>query len=94
MQKNKLGNSDIYITNVGFGAWAIGGGGWEFGWGPQNDNESVQAILKTLEMGINWRHYCIGSISFGSYNKSFNTSSISSLYLAIYGRIIYCALGN
>jgi aryl-alcohol dehydrogenase-like predicted oxidoreductase len=37
MQKRKLGNSDLEITPMGLGAWAIGGGGWEFGWGPQED---------------------------------------------------------
>jgi aryl-alcohol dehydrogenase-like predicted oxidoreductase len=39
---------------VGFGAWAIGGGGWEFGWGPQEDEESVAAIHRALDLGINW----------------------------------------
>jgi aryl-alcohol dehydrogenase-like predicted oxidoreductase len=42
------------ITRVGFGAWAIGGGGWEFGWGPQDDEESVDAIHRALEQGVNW----------------------------------------
>ncbi|HWC86727.1 MAG TPA: aldo/keto reductase [Solirubrobacteraceae bacterium] len=42
------------ITRVGFGAWAIGGGGWEFGWGPQDDEESVAAIHRALERGMNW----------------------------------------
>jgi aryl-alcohol dehydrogenase-like predicted oxidoreductase len=42
------------ITRIGFGAWAIGGGGWEFGWGPQEDEESVAAIARALDSGINW----------------------------------------
>jgi aryl-alcohol dehydrogenase-like predicted oxidoreductase len=49
-----LGNSDLQLTPIGFGAWAIGGGNWEFAWGPQDDHESVAAIHKALELGINW----------------------------------------
>lgn len=54
MEKRKLGNSDLMITPVGYGAWAIGGGGWEFGWGPQNDDDSIAAIHRALELGVNW----------------------------------------
>lgn len=54
MKTRKLGNSDLSITPVGYGAWAIGGAGWEFGWGAQNDKESIAAILKALELGVNW----------------------------------------
>ena len=54
MNTHKLGNSDLQITPVGFGAWAIGGGGWEYAWGPQNDKESIAAIHKALELGVNW----------------------------------------
>jgi aryl-alcohol dehydrogenase-like predicted oxidoreductase len=50
----KLGNSDLAITPVGFGAWAIGGSGWEFGWGEQDDKQSVAAIHRALELGVNW----------------------------------------
>jgi aryl-alcohol dehydrogenase-like predicted oxidoreductase len=50
----QLGKSDLHITRVGFGAWAIGGGGWSFGWGPQDDGDSIAAIRKALELGINW----------------------------------------
>lgn len=50
----QLGTSDLHITRVGFGAWAIGGGGWSFGWGPQDDSDSTAAIRRALEMGINW----------------------------------------
>ena len=49
-----LGSTGLPITRVGFGAWAIGGGGWEFGWGPQEDDESVAAIHRALELGVNW----------------------------------------
>jgi aryl-alcohol dehydrogenase-like predicted oxidoreductase len=49
-----LGNSDLQLTSIGFGAWAIGGGNWEFAWGPQEDDESVAAIHRALELGINW----------------------------------------
>ncbi len=49
-----LGNSDLQLTSIGFGAWAIGGGTWEFAWGPQEDDESIGAIHRALELGINW----------------------------------------
>lgn len=54
MEKKKLGNSDLQITPLGVGAWAMGGGGWEFAWGPQNDEESIAAIHAALDQGINW----------------------------------------
>jgi aryl-alcohol dehydrogenase-like predicted oxidoreductase len=54
METRKLGNSDIYITPVGYGAWAVGGGGWQFAWGPQDDNDSIAAIHRSLELGVNW----------------------------------------
>src|SRR4051794_32032561 len=54
MQKRRLGNSDLDITPVGIGAWAMGGGGWKFAWGPQDDSESIEAIHQALELGINW----------------------------------------
>jgi aryl-alcohol dehydrogenase-like predicted oxidoreductase len=50
----QLGQTRLEITRVGFGAWAIGGGGWEHGWGPQEDDESIAAIHHALEQGINW----------------------------------------
>ncbi|HEX4643691.1 MAG TPA: aldo/keto reductase [Candidatus Acidoferrales bacterium] len=49
-----LGSSGLQITPVGFGAWAIGGGGWAFSWGPQDDSESVATMRHALELGINW----------------------------------------
>jgi aryl-alcohol dehydrogenase-like predicted oxidoreductase len=54
MQTKRLGNSDLTITPIGIGAWAIGGGGWAFAWGPQDDNESIAAIRAALDRGINW----------------------------------------
>ena len=54
MQTRKLGNSDLHITPVGYGAWAIGGSGWQFAWGSQNDNDSIAAIHRSLELGVNW----------------------------------------
>jgi aryl-alcohol dehydrogenase-like predicted oxidoreductase len=54
METRKLGNSDLEITSVGFGAWAIGGSGWEFAWGPQDDADSIAAIHRALELGVNW----------------------------------------
>ncbi|MBV8588223.1 MAG: aldo/keto reductase [Verrucomicrobia bacterium] len=53
METRRLGNSDLSITPIGFGAWAIGGE-WEFGWGTQDDERSVAAIHRALEQGINW----------------------------------------
>jgi aryl-alcohol dehydrogenase-like predicted oxidoreductase len=49
-----LGNSDLHLSPIGFGAWAIGGGNWEFAWGPQDDNESIAAIHRALDLGANW----------------------------------------
>ncbi len=54
MQTRQLGNTDIQITPIGLGAWAIGGGGYAFGWGPQDDEESVKTIQRALDLGINW----------------------------------------
>ncbi len=50
----QLGTTDMQITRVGFGAWAIGGAGWAYGWGPQDDNDSIAAMNHALELGINW----------------------------------------
>jgi aryl-alcohol dehydrogenase-like predicted oxidoreductase len=54
MQTRTLGNSDLNITRVGYGAWAVGGSGWQFGWGSQNDIDSIAAIHRSLEVGVNW----------------------------------------
>ncbi|WP_445633780.1 Aldo/keto reductase [Nostoc sp. DSM 114161] len=54
MQTKQLGNSELHITPIGFGAWAIGGGDWAFGWGAQEDEESIAAINRALDLGVNW----------------------------------------
>jgi aryl-alcohol dehydrogenase-like predicted oxidoreductase len=54
MTLRQLGNSDLEITRIGIGAWAIGGGQWEFAWGPQDDNDSAKAIHAGLVEGLNW----------------------------------------
>ena len=54
MQKKRLGNSDLEITPLGIGAWAMGGSGWAFSWGPQDDEQSIAAIHAALDRGINW----------------------------------------
>lgn len=54
MEKRTLGNSDLLITRLGIGAWAMGGGGWAFGWGPQDDSESIDAIRAAISAGMNW----------------------------------------
>lgn len=54
MQTRRLGNSDLDITSIGFGSWAIGGGGWAFAWGEQDDREAVESIHRALDLGVNW----------------------------------------
>jgi len=54
MQTRRFGKTDMQITPIGIGAWAMGGGNWEFGWGHQDDTESIKAIKRGLDLGINW----------------------------------------
>ncbi len=54
MENRLLGNTGYQITSIGLGAWAMGGGGWAFAWGPQDDRESIAAIHRALDLGINW----------------------------------------
>ena len=54
MQTKQLGNSDLNITPLGVGAWAMGGAGWAFSWGPQDDDDSIAAIRAGFEAGLNW----------------------------------------
>jgi aryl-alcohol dehydrogenase-like predicted oxidoreductase len=54
MQKRPLGRSGLEITVVGFGAWVAGGGGWSFSWGPQDDDESIAAMRRAIDLGVNW----------------------------------------
>jgi aryl-alcohol dehydrogenase-like predicted oxidoreductase len=54
MRTRKLGNTDLHLSVVGFGSWAAGGPDWKAGWGPQDDNDSIAAIRKALDCGVNW----------------------------------------
>lgn len=54
MRTRKLGNSDLYLTTVGFGTWGMSGSGWAGSWGPQDDNESIKAIIRAYDLGVNW----------------------------------------
>jgi aryl-alcohol dehydrogenase-like predicted oxidoreductase len=54
MLTRRLGRTDLELSVIGFGAWAIGGGGWKFGWGSQEDSQSIAAIQAALELGVNW----------------------------------------
>lgn len=53
LKTKQLGNSDLFITSIGFGSWAVGGP-WQFGWSNQEDSDSIAAIHRALELGINW----------------------------------------
>jgi aryl-alcohol dehydrogenase-like predicted oxidoreductase len=64
LRTSQLGTTGLEITRVGFGAWAIGG--WEFGWGPQQDEESIAAIHRTAELGINW----VDAAAAGGFGRS------------------------
>jgi aryl-alcohol dehydrogenase-like predicted oxidoreductase len=54
MQTRKLGWTDLNLTTIGYGSWALGGGGWKWSWGPQDDQASVAAIVRAMELGVNW----------------------------------------
>ncbi len=54
MQTRKLGTTDLHLTSIGLGTWAIGGGGWKYGWGAQDEKESLATIHRALDLGINW----------------------------------------
>ena len=54
METQQLGNSGLRITTVGYGAWAVGGSGWQFAWGAQDDNDSIAAMHRAIELGVNW----------------------------------------
>ena len=54
LRTTQLGNTGLHITRVGLGAWAIGGGGYDRGWGPQDDDQSIATIHHALELGVNW----------------------------------------
>jgi aryl-alcohol dehydrogenase-like predicted oxidoreductase len=54
MKTKQLGWTDLQLTSIGLGTWAMGGGDWSFGWGPQDDHQSIKTIHRALELGINW----------------------------------------
>src|SRR6476661_3529781 len=54
LSRRPLGSSGVDITVVGFGAWAAGGGGWAYSWGPQDDGESIDAMRRAIDLGVNW----------------------------------------
>lgn len=54
MQTRKLGNCGLELTTIGIGTWAIGGGDWKFGWGQQDESEAIKAVVRGVELGINW----------------------------------------
>lgn len=54
MRTKQLGKTDLRFTTIGLGTWAIGGGDWRFGWGPQDEQSAIAAILRAVELGINW----------------------------------------
>jgi aryl-alcohol dehydrogenase-like predicted oxidoreductase len=54
METRRLGNTDMEITPIGFGSWAIGGGDWEFAWGPQDERDAIEAIERAVDLGMNW----------------------------------------
>ena len=54
MERRQFGNTDMDITPIGFGSWAIGGGNWEFAWGPQDERDAIQAIERAVDLGMNW----------------------------------------
>ncbi|MGQ9608031.1 MAG: aldo/keto reductase [bacterium] len=54
MKTRRLGTSDLYLTTIGFGTWGMSGSGWAGSWGPQDDNESIKAIIRAYDLGINW----------------------------------------
>jgi aryl-alcohol dehydrogenase-like predicted oxidoreductase len=64
-----LGQSDLKITPIGIGAWAIGGGQWEFAWGAQDDTESIAAIHAGLDRGMNWIDTAPAYGSFRDYRR-------------------------
>ena len=54
MKTKQLGASDLQITAIGMGTWAIGGSDWMFGWGAQDEREGVEAIVRAVDLGVNW----------------------------------------
>ena len=76
LKRRRLGTTDLELTTVGRGAWAIGGGGWAYSWGPQDDADSVAAIHAALDAGWNW----IDSV-MSAARSTRNSSSLRSVPL-------------
>src|SRR5437773_1278744 len=76
MNTRKLGRSDLMITPIGFGAWAVGGP-WQFGWGEQSDRDSIAAIHQALEFGVNWID--ISNFSLQELQKAKGIAPVTSL---------------
>jgi aryl-alcohol dehydrogenase-like predicted oxidoreductase len=54
LEKRRLGTTNLHITGLGFGSWALGGADWAYGWGPQDDESSIASILRAVSRGVNW----------------------------------------
>ncbi len=54
MKTRELGWTGIQLSTIGLGTWAMGGAGWQFSWGPQDDKQSIDAVHHALDLGINW----------------------------------------
>ena len=54
MRTKQLGYTDLHLTVIGLGSFALGGSGWSFSWGPQDDRDSVNAIARAVDLGVNW----------------------------------------
>src|SRR5690349_13449136 len=54
LEKRRLGTTDLRLSTLGFGSWAIGGADWAYGWGPQDDESSVATIVRAVSGGVNW----------------------------------------
>ncbi len=82
MKRNQLGNTDLLLTEIGLGTWAIGGGDWEMGWGSQDENDSITCILEAMEQGINWvdtAHaygFGVAEVAVGKALKEYNDDNI------------------
>jgi aryl-alcohol dehydrogenase-like predicted oxidoreductase len=74
VETRRLGNSDLYITRLGIGAWAMGGGGWNGSMGPQNDDDSISGIHAALDYGLNWN---MGDPGFGKVSTALPRGSCS-----------------
>ena len=82
MKKNQLGESDLELSEIGLGTWAIGGGDWGMGWGKQNEEDSIASIVEALDQGINWidtAHaygFGVAEVAVGKALKEYNDDQI------------------